>query len=383
MKKIPKKIDWTFPFCPLPDESLDWEALVTTFDWIQAMQGVPQDPIFHAEGDVLVHTHMVLQALIDLEEWKNMDEKDRNITFLACLFHDVAKPICTQIESDGHISSPKHAKVGELIARQLMYKQPDSFGNIDFETREIVCQLVRYHGLPLWFQEKENIELALYKASLHTPMNLLALVAEADVRGRICDDQANLLERISFFRMYCQEADCYEQAKSFADDHTRFMYFQKGDISPEYPFFDETTFEVVLLSGLPGAGKDAYIQQHFEDWKVISLDAIREQMNIDAHQNQGQVIQAGQEKAKELLRKKTPFVWNATNLQKDRRKKLIDLFSTYKARTTIVYIESSFEKLLEQNQEREDIVKDKIILRMLKKLEIPTKDEAQKLVYYT
>lgn len=381
MSYINENTIWKFPFCPQVHEALDWEGITKTYDWVSNMQGVPQDPIYHAEGDVFVHTRMVLEALMDLEAWQHLSDLGRNITFLACLLHDVAKPICTQIEDNGSITSPKHAKIGAMLARQLMYAEPHLFGDISFEVRELVCQLVRYHGLPLWFHEKENIAKTLIQASLHTPMDWLALVAEADVRGRICADQTKLLERVDFFRMYCYELDCYETPKIFPDNHTRFMYFQRGDIALDYPFFDETTFEVLLLSGLPGVGKDTFIQQNYPNWKVISLDDIRKELGITPTDNQGQVIQLGQERAKELLRKKTPFIWNATNLQKERRGKLIDLFATYKARTEIVYLEVPLQQLLIQNTQRAAVVPENVLMSMIKKWEVPTLDEAQNVVY--
>ena len=46
---------WRFPFCPAPpDFHLDWAGLVARFDWLQAMAGCPQEPVYHVEGDVLI-----------------------------------------------------------------------------------------------------------------------------------------------------------------------------------------------------------------------------------------------------------------------------------------------------------------------------------------
>ena len=45
-----------FPQLPTPSEwLLDWNALVARFAWLRAMADVPQDPVYHAEGDVLTH----------------------------------------------------------------------------------------------------------------------------------------------------------------------------------------------------------------------------------------------------------------------------------------------------------------------------------------
>src|SRR5258708_34454933 len=55
-----------FPFaCPKsPDWRVDWDALDQEYEWIRAMRDCPQDPIFHAEGDVWIHVRKVCRALV-------------------------------------------------------------------------------------------------------------------------------------------------------------------------------------------------------------------------------------------------------------------------------------------------------------------------------
>jgi len=51
---------WCFPLCPeSPDWKLDWQDLVSCFEWVRQMAGVSQDPVYHGEGDLLIHTRMV------------------------------------------------------------------------------------------------------------------------------------------------------------------------------------------------------------------------------------------------------------------------------------------------------------------------------------
>ena len=267
------------------------------------------------------------------------------------------------------------------MTREMMYTQAEMFNNIRFEDREKIARLVRYHGLPLWFAEKSNTEKAILQASLSTPMHLLALVAEADVKGRICPDKEALIERVEFFRMYCQDQECYYHPKQFPSSHTKFMYFERDDSFSNYPVYDDTQFEAVLMSGLPGAGKDTYILDEFRDWPVISLDALREQMGVKPTDNQGTVIQAAKEQAKVMMRRKQSFVWNATNITRSLRETLISLFRIYNARIRIVYIESSHQKLQQQNLGREEIVPPKVIVRLIQKMEVPDPSEAHEVVY--
>ena len=61
---------------------------------------------------------------------------------------------------------------------------------------------------------------------------------------------------------------------------------------------------------------------------------------------------------------------------------MVDLFSPYKAKIRIDYIEVPFKLLLLQNNHREWVVPKKVIEQMLYKLEIPSKDEAHEVEYF-
>jgi predicted kinase len=132
------------------------------------------------------------------------------------------------------------------------------------------------------------------------------------------------------------------------------------------------------MSGLPASGKDTWIANNLANLPVISLDRIREATGISPTEKQGVVIYAAKDSAKEMLRKKQSFVWNATNITKELRSSLIDLFVNYHARMKIVYLETEWENMLQRNSERENPVPEKVIEKMAAKLEVPEIIEAQK-----
>src|SRR4029077_6366062 len=146
--------------------------------------------------------------------------------------------------------------------------------------------------LPLWFLEKTLPERAVIEASQTTRLDRLALLAEGDVRGRTCADQQELLERVELFRIFAQEQQCYTSPRTFANAHSRFQYFQSEGRDPTYAAYDDTSFEVVLMAGLPGAGKDRWIHEHLADWPVISLDQLRKELKLDAEAEHGAVVGA-------------------------------------------------------------------------------------------
>jgi hypothetical protein len=147
---------------------------------------------------------------------------------LAHMFHlhDAGKPTCTISDQTGTISSRGHARKGEQIARCLLWTGDELTAPFLLVPRETIATLVRLHGLPLQFLDKDMPERALISASQRIRMDHLAILAEADVRGRICADQDELLTRIALFRELCQELACYRTPRPFATPHSRFVYFQ-------------------------------------------------------------------------------------------------------------------------------------------------------------
>ncbi len=359
----------------------NWKIIRNKFSWIRDMEAVPQNPIYHAEGDVAIHTEMVMNALLRLPEYKVLNEQDQQILFATALLHDVEKRSCTKTELDGRITSKGHAKKGAFTARTILYKDIKT----PFEIRERISKLVRYHGLPLWIFEKPNPQKALLQASLEVNLEHLAIFAKADILGRICADKEELLYKIELFKAFCQEQNCYGQPYPFTTDLARFTYFQKEDSSPDYVPFEKEKGEVIMLCGLPGTGKDTFIQKYYKDWPVVSLDDIRRAHKISPKNTKanGKVLQIAKEMMKTHLRKQQFFVFNATNIIQQLRSQWIDLFTTYGARVKIVYLEVPYNQLMRQNQNRSHIVPTNVMERMIKKLEIPSRVEVETVAYMT
>lgn len=360
-------------------DNRDWTSLEKEFSWVADMKNVPQSKIYHSEGNVDVHTQMVLEELKNLVTYQSLNLQDQEILWTAALMHDIEKRSTSVDEGDGHISSKGHAKRGEFSVRSILFKDIPT----PFDLREQIASLVRFHGLPVWILEKEYPEKKLAEVSLRLNTMQLTTLAEADMRGRKALDIASMLDRIELFQHFCEEMDCYGKPRSFASPNARYTYFNTDDSYIDYVPFDNFKSKVIMLSGLPGMGKDHYIQSLNRDLPVVSLDAIRRKHKIaptDAKRN-GWVVQEAKEQARVYLRAGQDFIWNATNITKQMRTQLIDLFVSYQAYVTIAYIEKPYKDWRLQNRNREYQVPEKVLDKMLLKLEIPRLTEAHEVHY--
>lgn len=323
---------------------------------------------------------MVLAALKNEPGFQALSEENKEILWAAALLHDVEKYSTTVFETDGSITSKGHARKGAQFVRQLLYIDEPA----PFAVREQIVGLVRHHGLPIWLFEKPDPVKALVKASMEVNTAWLALLARADMLGRVCDDQEEMLYRIGCFEALCRENDCWGKAREFKSGPAQLYYMQHDEAYLDYVPFEEPAFEVILMSGLPGAGKDTFIKKHYPERPVISLDDIRRERGISPADKtgNGRVIQEAKEQARAYLRRQEPFIWNATNTTSQMRLQLIDLFTTYKAKVKIVYIEVPYRHLHGQNRNRNAVVPGAVLDRLTHKLEIPALWEAHEVRHH-
>ncbi len=371
-------MNWKFKYYDV-NTGPNWDAIEANCDWFRDMKEVPQDNIWHAEGDVQIHTKMVCEALLSLPEFNSFTEQEKHILFTGALMHDIEKR-STTVEEEKYgricIVAPKHAERGEKTAREILYKNFDC----PFHIREWICKIVKWHGKPLHTcSERTIINLAT-----QVPPAWLAIISKADILGRVCTDAIEQLEKIEFFKLMADDLGCLIEPRKFKNNLSQYTYLSK-DGYLDYEPFNETKFEVLMMSALPGSGKDTYISRYLQGLDVISLDAIRKELGVKPtdKSGNGRVIQLAKERAKEFMRKHTKFVWNATNITAQLRMQLIDLFTSYGAYVTIIYVEVPYKKLLQQNNNREAAVPSAVIEKMIGKLEPPVCEEAHIVIYHT
>jgi tRNA nucleotidyltransferase (CCA-adding enzyme) len=158
---------------------------------LQALIDCPQDPDWHPEGDVFVHTGMVIdearQLIDDLPRPKQL------AVMLGALCHDFGKPAATRVEN-GRIKATGHDELGVPIADAFLDRlNVNSFDGYD--VRKQTLALVAHHLRPLRFHRKrDDLSIsgdgAFRRLARCVEMDLLYRVARADCLGRTGEPQA-------------------------------------------------------------------------------------------------------------------------------------------------------------------------------------------------
>src|SRR5437868_8514999 len=119
---------------------------------LEAMKGVLQPEQFHPEGDVFVHTRLMLQLL---------PEEVSVPLVLAVLFHDVAKPVTATVDKTGRIRFNEHDRIGAQMTEAIMRRLGFSGAEI-----EATVEMVRQHMV---FKDVPNMRVAKLKRFMARP----------------------------------------------------------------------------------------------------------------------------------------------------------------------------------------------------------------------
>lgn len=340
--------------------------------WAEPMRRCMQDAQWHAEGDVWTHTGMVFDQVTRLDDFPALSRVEQVVLLFVALLHDTGKPATTVLDAEtGRTRSPKHSIVGAAMTRDILRDL-----KCDLETREHIVNLVRYHGRPPYLLEARDPEREVVRLSCLLSNRLLYLFALADTRGRHAKEMSRAEDTLHLWRDTATELGCFSSAYPFANAQARFLFHREALSSLHYTPHEDYRCTVTMMSGLPGAGKDTWLARERPGLPVLSLDAVREELDVDATDNQGTVIQTAREQCREHLRAHRDFAFNATSITAQLRKRWIDLFADYSARIEIIYLEPPLSTILRQNKERTSSVPESVIRRLSEKVEVPTLAEA-------
>ena len=228
--------------------ALELGVVDALFPELKALVNCKQEPEWHPEGDVWVHTLQVLDRAH--ERIADLERPHALTVMLGALCHDLGKPATTAF-IDGRIRSPFHEEAGVAPTESLLDRlNVQSFDGFDVRTQ--VIGIVANHLKPGAFHKVPNVsDGAFRRLALKVDLELLARVAKADCLGRVPGD------------FDCSAMDWFlERARTLGVEH-----------GPPKPF---VLGRHVLAHGVPpGPHVGALLKQIYEmqlDGRVTNID---------------------------------------------------------------------------------------------------------------
>ena len=152
-------------------------ALQVLFPEIEELARTPQDPIHHPEGDVFIHTMMVLDEAANFRE--RVVEQNQLGFMLSALFHDIGKPATTVVGNNGRVTAHRHESAGADMIRDLLRNRlTENNRLIDY-----VEAMTRDHMSPIAFYPNASAR-AFRRLARRVNIEEIFLLAEADHYGR-------------------------------------------------------------------------------------------------------------------------------------------------------------------------------------------------------
>jgi tRNA nucleotidyltransferase (CCA-adding enzyme) len=180
--------------------AMDLQIVAKLWPELQALSGCPQEPEWHPEGDVWVHTLQVIdQARTRIDD---LPRPQQIAIMVGAVCHDLGKPATTAF-SDGRIRSIDHEEQGVAPATVLLDRL--NIHTMDgYDVRKQVLGITAQHLKPgMWFKARDRNEVgdgAFRRLAAKVDLELLARLAKSDCLGREpghfnCDAMDWFLER--------------------------------------------------------------------------------------------------------------------------------------------------------------------------------------------
>jgi len=147
------------------------------FPELEALIGCEQNPRWHPEGDVWIHTLYCMDVFA--AERIGVEREDLVVGF-AVLCHDFGKPATTVRQEDGRVTAKNHDTIGADLARHFLARMTEEERLID----EVV-PLVACHLAPIRLFGAKAGDAAIRRLACQVDrIDRLVRVATADQRGR-------------------------------------------------------------------------------------------------------------------------------------------------------------------------------------------------------
>src|SRR5438874_12687799 len=141
------------------------------------MKGCLQPEQFHPEGDVFVHTRLMLELL---------PKEVSGPVVLSVLFHDVGKPVTATVDETGRIRFNEHDRIGAVMTESIMERLRFSRAEID-----AVVEMVRQHMV---FKDVPKMRVAKLKRFMARP----TFNEELELHRVDCESSHRMMDNYEF-----------------------------------------------------------------------------------------------------------------------------------------------------------------------------------------
>ena len=354
---------------------------IETIPELMKLKGCEQTPRWHKEGNAWNHTLLVTDQM-KKQIGNETDINTARLLMMAALFHDIGKGETTEFKN-GDWHSYNHDVVGEKIARRVLW-------NEGIPNRERVCKLIRMHMEIAGFRKAKDAIGKCARIVANMMVSIYSEVAcdwfikliKADEYGSISDEESREKDLELIGRM---ESIMLPLSNLYWSPEIRRNIFHNEQIDKSL----EGLPVVTVMVGLPGSGKNTYIERFLPDrTDVLSRDDIRAELGmcgqgekfVGTREQEEVVTRIFDMRLEELAKEGKDIVINNINLVRKYRDELRKKLNAYDYAFHYVYCEAP---TIEDNfRRRRGMISEDTILAMTEKFDFPTCDEYDYLRYY-
>ena len=366
---------------------INWEY-IESIPEISCLKNCEQNPRWHSEGNVWNHTKLAYAKLEDevfsFGYWTEYTDDDMKIIRAAVILHDIGKGVTTALGKDGNWHSYGHEIEGEKIARVLLW-------NEDIVVREMICSLIRYHMDPLKLFDNKNWVIKMFEIASRIPWKFLYAVKMADLLGSVQQNGGTMKEDLTKMELIKETAKTLGIWDSCDPEKYKdiIKYSKNRQIVPWKVNKDGETKVAYLLIGIPGAGKNTWIEKNLsmvENLANISRDDIRIELGycspgekyVGTYEEECEVTKVYNEKLEYAINNSKCIVLNNVHNKKKYREASVKLLQEAGFRIFYIYIEAP---TLEFNyKRREGQIPEETIKAMALSFEFPEPGEYDNLI---
>lgn len=236
----------------MKDKIINWflnnfeEHYVDMFNCLNSYDEKHINP-YHEEKDVWVHTNMVIDEFIINNSV--LDSKSIEIGILACLLHDIGKPLSRKENDENKsVSFFNHNELGVPLVFYVLKKYQEDFKSINNDDIINILIMIKLHQ-KFYQASKESIIKEMYLSfSSDYYVDMFIKLCESDNKGRISNHKPRL-ENIEKIRKYYGK---------------RYNMLRKIDNN-----------QLFITVGCSGSGKSTYLKGVWGDFSIRSFDQTR------------------------------------------------------------------------------------------------------------